>query len=303
MGLSANYTLARFKQEVRAQTSTLSQQESGLIDNQLNELVYHALMNVRSALDKLVDDQYRVQTALTVGSITAGFATATALVAGTVYDFMKVSLFNSTFKEIPLYPRRQFDAYRRLYTGGVNSAVNITGATNASPIVITATTHGLATGDVTVIASVGGNTAANGTWTVSVLTANTFSLDGSAGNAAYTSGGTSTKATDLRNKCIASLYSNTDGAAVVDFYCGYATGAFPITTTLTHLATPIKETVDGNTIDLPDRWVPLAIDHCVLLIFRRLAKQAPADIENRVSSTAVSIAQMLAVNADPQTVS
>lgn len=69
---------------------------------------------------------------------------------------------------------------------------SITGATNASPIVVTITAHGYATGDQATIAGVLGNTAANGTWTITVLTANTFSLTGSTGNGAYTSGGTCT---------------------------------------------------------------------------------------------------------------
>jgi hypothetical protein len=67
---------------------------------------------------------------------------------------------------------------------------NITGATNATPIAITCTAHGYSTGDTVVIASVGGNTAANGTWEITSTGADTFTLDGSAGNAAYTSGGT-----------------------------------------------------------------------------------------------------------------
>lgn len=66
----------------------------------------------------------------------------------------------------------------------------ISGATNASPIVVTIAAHGYATGDQAVIANVLGNTAANGDWTITVLTANTFSLTGSTGNGAYTSGGT-----------------------------------------------------------------------------------------------------------------
>ncbi|MFO0824393.1 MAG: beta-1,3-glucanase family protein [Gemmataceae bacterium] len=66
----------------------------------------------------------------------------------------------------------------------------ITGATNASPIVITSANHDLTTGDVIEVSGVGGNTAANGIFTVTVVDANTFSLDGSQGNGAYTSGGT-----------------------------------------------------------------------------------------------------------------
>lgn len=70
---------------------------------------------------------------------------------------------------------------------------NISGATNASPIVITTSSaHGLTTGARVVIASVGGNTAANGTFVVTYVSSTTFSLDGSTGNGAYTSGGTFT---------------------------------------------------------------------------------------------------------------
>jgi hypothetical protein len=66
----------------------------------------------------------------------------------------------------------------------------VTGATNASPIVITATAHGLPTGAYVKVASVGGNTAANGSFFITSTGANTFSLTGSTGNGAYTSGGT-----------------------------------------------------------------------------------------------------------------
>lgn len=68
----------------------------------------------------------------------------------------------------------------------------VEGATNASPIVVTITAHGYATGDQATIQNVLGNTAANGNWTITVLTDDTFSLDGSTGNGAYTSGGTCT---------------------------------------------------------------------------------------------------------------
>ncbi len=72
----------------------------------------------------------------------------------------------------------------------------ITGATNATPIVITQTSHGYTTGDIVIIFSVGGNTAANNTWKITTVNSNSYSLqsvlDGttsSVGNGAYTSGG------------------------------------------------------------------------------------------------------------------
>ncbi len=79
--------------------------------------------------------------------------------------------------------------------GGTGTAVqaesgSVTGATNAAPIVITAVAHGLPSGAYVKIAGVLGNTAANGTFFVTVVDADHFSLDGSIGNGSYISGGT-----------------------------------------------------------------------------------------------------------------
>src|SRR5574343_166279 len=78
----------------------------------------------------------------------------------------------------------------------VNSGtVSISGATNATPIVITTgSAHGLSDGDLIVITGVTGNTAANGAWIVTSASGSTATLVGSAGNGAYVSGGTVSKA-------------------------------------------------------------------------------------------------------------
>jgi hypothetical protein len=66
----------------------------------------------------------------------------------------------------------------------------VAAASNATPIVITTGATGIVTGDQVVIAGVTGNTAANGTFIITVLSPTTFELDGSAGNGAYVAGGT-----------------------------------------------------------------------------------------------------------------
>jgi hypothetical protein len=84
--------------------------------------------------------------------------------------------------------------------GSADTAIKaITGATNASPIVITATSHGFSNGDLVYIDGVGGNLAANGLWQITGVTTNTFQLTiadsfqnagaNVVGSAAYTSGG------------------------------------------------------------------------------------------------------------------
>lgn len=71
----------------------------------------------------------------------------------------------------------------------------VTNATNATPIVITTgAAHGLSTDQLVTISAVGGNTAANGTFRITVTGASTFSLQtftgtNVAGSGAYTSGG------------------------------------------------------------------------------------------------------------------
>jgi hypothetical protein len=84
-----------------------------------------------------------------------------------------------------------------VYTGGGGWLPAVETASNASPIQITATNHGLYTGQVVTISGCQGNTAANGTWVITVPTLgtggpdpNNFTLNGSSGNAAYTGGGT-----------------------------------------------------------------------------------------------------------------
>lgn len=81
-----------------------------------------------------------------------------------------------------------FQTIKRVWDIGAK-AKDITEATQASPIVLTVAGHGLNTGDTVIVSGVGGNTSANGTWRVTVMDVNTFSLNGSAGEAAYTFGG------------------------------------------------------------------------------------------------------------------
>ena len=72
----------------------------------------------------------------------------------------------------------------------LKETATVTAATNATPIVVTSSAHGLTTGTRITISGVAGNTAANGTFVVTRVDANTFSLDDSVGTGGYTSGGT-----------------------------------------------------------------------------------------------------------------
>ncbi len=113
------------------------------------------------------------------------------------------------------------------YTAG-----NVTNATNATPIVITTSAaHGFTTGDYVRIVGVGGNTAANGGWNVTVLTTTTFRLlngaSNSVGNGAYTSGGTWARETSVRVPRIVDCNILIRKPSTIDFPTGgscYMTG-------------------------------------------------------------------------------
>lgn len=80
-----------------------------------------------------------------------------------------------------------------LITGfeALNLSVNTVSGNGVSPIQITtAAANNLTTGQTVTIASVGGNTAANGTFTITVVNNTTFTLNGTTGNGNYTTGGT-----------------------------------------------------------------------------------------------------------------
>lgn len=75
-----------------------------------------------------------------------------------------------------------------LCTHDLSVVQGISGATNASPIVVNVVGHGLSTGNQVVVDEVAGNWAAVGTWTITVVDSDHFSLNSSIGNAAYLSG-------------------------------------------------------------------------------------------------------------------
>lgn len=134
-----------------------------------------------------------------------------------------------------------------LMNAGASTAVD--GATDDSPIVITAVAHPFSNDHFVAVQNVSGNTAANGTWVVKNKTANTFELyrkDGTAssGNGAYTSGGTVAGAILETTHCV-------DGGTGTDFQTeiSSASSATPIVVTCTShgLTTGQKITISGVT--------------------------------------------------------
>ncbi len=96
---------------------------------------------------------------------------------------------------------------------------SITGVTISKAIDVTVPNHGLRTGDQVRITGVEGNTAANGTFFVTVLTRNVIQLKGVSGTDFFTNGGQLTRLTEFRSTLLLGSYkifvrSTDDGGRV-----------------------------------------------------------------------------------------
>lgn len=131
-------------------------------------------------------------------------------------------------------------------TTQTSAEVAISAATAATPIEITTSAvHGRATGDIVLIRDVQGNSAANGYWKITYVSTTKFTLDGSAGTVAYTTGGTMQVRPGVvrltangTGSITAQNYLGSDGLnwktgdALTLYRCGAFRSAFDITTTL-----------------------------------------------------------------------
>ncbi len=115
-------------------------------------------------------------------------------------------------------PTNAYSAYGtqiRLSDGVVLAPWNITGATNATPIVITtATPHNVPDVSYGTVTGVTGNAGANGSWVVETVTPTTLKLRGSVGNGTYAGGGLFTRTANYAT--IAELTNVTDAGSRTD---------------------------------------------------------------------------------------
>lgn len=135
--------------------------------------------------------------------------------------------------------------------GTAGSAANglvITGATNATPIVISGlpTGHGLKNGDRISISGITGNTGANGDWTLDSVTANGATLRGSVGNGVY--GGTPV----VSVLCDTTPFMKGHSAEVVVSAIGVGVATAPVGTVI------IEGSDDGTTFADVKKGVALA---------------------------------------------
>ena len=157
----------------------------------------------------------------------------TVNVAGTSYGPAKAS---AALAAVPLYANASNDPVLGQLLGltvdndaTAESTQTVLSASNTSPIVVgVASTAQFRNGDTVTVASVTGNTAANGTFLIAGLTPTTFQLVGSTGNGAYGGGGTVTDNSSITRTLTLNTTSANSPTAPPPFPCNPITATPPV---------------------------------------------------------------------------
>ena len=112
--LATTTTLANMKAQVRGQLGAVSEQESGILSIEMNDIIHQAITNLRAILGKLVADFYRTKGSISPTGTTPDFSITVA--AKEIADVNDVALYNATLKEIPIVSAKKFNALRTLYS-------------------------------------------------------------------------------------------------------------------------------------------------------------------------------------------
>src|SRR5574344_839586 len=161
----------------------------------------------------------------------------------------------------------------------------VSNATNATPIVITAVGHSFLTGDKVFISGVGGNTAANGTFTITKIGTDTFSLNGSVGNGAFSSNGTAVIYPSANNNLVNKLFSTTN--EVINL------GTVTTETTLITGKVTLADFSGAVNLVMPSD-LPVGIEHTGVVNFTTTSTSSPTILQTTTTKTITG-----ATNASP----
>lgn len=156
-------------------------------------------------------------------------------------------------RDIPIFQKLCYEFWGYC-NNDYNPILIVSSATNANPIQVTTTTpHGLINNQQIGVYGVTGLTAANGGWTVTVVSPTVFNLNGSSGNANYQSGGLITvpggmPATPLGGSNPAGFFEGSSVLAVGNDGVTSAVGS-----TLTAVSSPFNQGMVGKHVVV---WQP-----------------------------------------------
>ncbi len=123
--IAVTTTLGLMMARIRDTVGAVSEQDSGLLEADLIDVVHNAILGVRAALGPALEDFYKIPTtAISLTGTTPNFSASIATID--IASMEKRALFSSTLGgEIPIYDAQEFNQIRSLYTATQmgNSAV------------------------------------------------------------------------------------------------------------------------------------------------------------------------------------
>lgn len=217
--VGVNTTLAQFKERVRAQSNTISPQESGVIEPELTNLIHAAVVQIRATLDKLVDQHYAITETVTEDSNLIDISTKD------ISDINRITLYDATHGAVPLVTSSDFDSLLTVFKN-------------------------------------------------------------------------TTLATEYLFGCVKNILSGGDNKLCIKTARG-TSKATPGTLTLTYPRNPVKATLEAGKIDLPEKYIPAAQDLATTMVYRKLMKTPPVDVDRRLSAFMQAQAAMLGLKVEP----
>lgn len=116
--LATTTTLKNFKAQIRSQLGAVSQQESGIIDLEMNDIIHQAITSLRTTLGNIIKDFYITKGTIVSSSDMSGSVPNYTVNIATreIADIHDINLFHSTFGEIPVLPRAKFLLIKSTYS-------------------------------------------------------------------------------------------------------------------------------------------------------------------------------------------
>lgn len=148
INIGATTTWQTLMTRIRRAAGVVSEQESGLIDVQLRDLIYRALLDVRNEAAGALDNFYIRPDAVTLSAISSGVSTGSIAATSTLFniatlDFSKVNLtmtITSVFVSVPILNHILYNQYKKSYTAaqiGTTSAIATIYLAAGTPNVLT----------------------------------------------------------------------------------------------------------------------------------------------------------------------
>jgi hypothetical protein len=136
------YTLKFVKANIKSKLGNLSNQKLDIFEKQINNLLHGEILKLRALMGKSLDAFYMTKTTLGTITLTSGFG-STSITAQSIADVNRITLYDPTLKQIPIYDTETFNSIRSTKTTtemgtteAIATVLSISAVANTAPYVL-----------------------------------------------------------------------------------------------------------------------------------------------------------------------